>query len=204
MAGRSKGFKKRLPVGVTEEEDDLIERKIEEGLAESANEVIRHYFKKGVAGILPVPSTHFRELPVLAEVPCGTACDLDAVLKSDDLERRIIRDPDVLALATENAFIGKANGWSMRDGQLPNSISDGDELLMVPFYEWETGLRPGLIILVHLHMTDGTDQCILKEWDGKVLKANNPTFKKVDYFGEGVESAIALAVCVARLPKVFR
>lgn len=142
-----------------------------------------------------------RSLPRLATAPCSLPCDLHAVLESGDLETVIVTDARALAKATPHSFVAKASGWSMRNGSLPDSISDDDDLLMVPFEEWTEGLKAGLIVLVHLHMKDGSDKCTLKEWTGRTLKAKNPQFRQVEFFGPDVESAVALAVCVWRLGK---
>lgn len=204
MAGRKKaedGLKVRLPVGFTEKERELIEKKVG-GNLQSASDVVRHYFKKGFTPVRNVPAIETRSLPRLWPVSCGTPIDLSVALDDPGLHRTEISDPALLKFCTPHAFTALANGSSMRDAKLPDSISDGDELLFVPLDEYKEGLHTGNIVLVELELKNGDRACTLKEWTGKILKANNPKFK-APTFGGDVLAARALAVCVGRLAKVL-
>ena len=103
-------------------------------------------------------------------------------------------------MLTPNSYVGEADGWSMKNVNLPDSISHGDKLLMIPFEEWGKGIYAGLIILFHVAYKEDGEGCLLKEYTGKALKAKNPKFKSIDLC-DGLEFVKSLAVCAAILPK---
>lgn len=167
------------------------------------SDAVRHYYKRGrLARIKPGPPSEPRYLPRVKGLCCGSPRDFSALLADEELPRSEISDIKLLRLATAHSFIGIADGWSMNNGNLPDSIAHNDELLMVPYEEWRGNLVPGLIVLAHVIYKDGRDGCTLKEYTGAALQPHNPKFKAIE-FGPEVASAQALAICVARLPKLF-
>jgi hypothetical protein len=205
MTNKSDTAKIRQTVGMSGEQISRVEQFRDSWVGPSRlsiADVIRYFFDRGAEAIEAGTAAPTISLPVLARLQCGEPTELREALEVGDGQKCQIFDPTILALCTESAFVIHARGWSMRDGSLPDSISDDDRLLMVPLDEFPGGLRRGMIVMVGLEMVNGDHTCTLKEWTGEKLKANNAEFKAVE-FGDDVSRATALAVCRARLPKVF-
>jgi len=144
------------------------------------------------------PTNQFRVLPRIHGVCCGSPEALMEAL--DNADETELTDTTALALATEHSWIGIAEGWSMRDNQYPDSISEGDELLMVPLDEWKQDIVPGTAVLSYIRLRDGSEGCSLKEHLGQRLAARNPDYDEIDFGFDGdVIFGQALAICVYRL-----
>lgn len=141
-------------------------------------------------------------LPLVMHVPCGDPQEISMLVEEAGESQRVAVRGELIGLSTANTWVAEADGLSMQNGDSPSNIGHGDKLLMVPFSEYEGDIHAGMIVLAKLRYKNGSMKCTLKEYTGKRLKANNPTFKGVD-FGPDIKEATVWAVCAAVLPKVL-
>ncbi len=149
--------------------------------------------------VIKSPETPPVEVPVMLEVPCGEAMDLESLYAALGESHKVPLTGRAAELATEHSFVARANGWSNSDNTNPRGINHGDMLLLVPLDEYSGAVVAGKIVLAKLCYSSGEVRCTLKEFTGRpFLKANNPAFQNID-FGPDIESVEVWAVCVMKL-----
>jgi hypothetical protein len=152
--------------------------------------------------VLPIRSEKKVTLMETMFIPCGEAED------EDELHRRMGDGNPVelhgrlAEIATPNSFISRAYGQSMTNPDDPDSIHEGDRLLMIPVNEWKGYIEPGMVVYARLRYKTGNVRCTLKTYAGKRLKPLNPKFKGID-FGKDIEEATIFAVCGGVVEKVL-
>lgn len=190
----------RVNVPMTEDLKTRLEDEAEKndvGVSELMRDGAELLLKFG--SVVPAPPANVQLVPLTMNVPCGEPDSLEDLLLAVGEGQPVEVTGELSRLVTPHSFVVKADGWSMDDWARDNSISAGDWILMTPLYEYPYEVRMGDIVLAKIkYKSSGDVRCSLKNYQGKLLKSNNPKFDDVS-FGEDVEWAYIWAIARGRL-----